>query len=276
MLNKYIWEIYLSSGGKDIVELFESNLTTQCSVEYIERIKAFHKKYNPCDKIIDEHYEVLELLIEGYEISDCEDYTIKNLLDLIWKDIVEANDSDIKDNVVFEIFIDLLPFLSTALTMVEPKLFIPYYFKFNFNIFVMISEVFNIKIPEIPKKSDYRGRFYYYGEICEALNIFRKENSLSVYELCAFLYDFAPSYVGGIKSYIVEELCEPKNAYFIGGTKSDRHYSSDPTSITIWQCNPDTRVGDMLLMYLRSPISAIDSVWRSVSIGFVDPFFYYY
>ena len=32
----------------------------------------------------------------------------------------------------------------------------------------------------------------------------------------------------------------------------------------------------MIVMYLRTPISAVDSVWRSVSIGFNDPFFYYY
>jgi len=32
----------------------------------------------------------------------------------------------------------------------------------------------------------------------------------------------------------------------------------------------------MIVMYLRSPISAVDSVWRSVSVGFNDPFFYYY
>lgn len=29
-------------------------------------------------------------------------------------------------------------------------------------------------------------------------------------------------------------------------------------------------------MYLRSPVSAVDSVWRSCSLGFIDPFFYYY
>lgn len=32
----------------------------------------------------------------------------------------------------------------------------------------------------------------------------------------------------------------------------------------------------MILMYLKTPVSAIVSVWRSVSIGFNDSFFYYY
>lgn len=29
-------------------------------------------------------------------------------------------------------------------------------------------------------------------------------------------------------------------------------------------------------MYLKSPVSSVNSVWRSVSIGFNDPFFFYY
>ena len=32
----------------------------------------------------------------------------------------------------------------------------------------------------------------------------------------------------------------------------------------------------MIVMYLKTPVSAVDSVWRSVSVGFNDPFFYYY
>ena len=32
----------------------------------------------------------------------------------------------------------------------------------------------------------------------------------------------------------------------------------------------------MIVMYLRTPVSAVDSVWRSVSDGFNDPLFYYY
>ena len=32
----------------------------------------------------------------------------------------------------------------------------------------------------------------------------------------------------------------------------------------------------MVVMYLRTPISAISSIWRSCSIGFNDPFFFYY
>lgn len=67
-----------------------------------------------------------------------------------------------------------------------------------------------------------------------------------------------------------------KSSYLIGGSKDDAFLSEDEDAITPWQCNPDTMAGDVIVMYLKSPISAIDSEWRSVSVGFNDPFFYYY
>ena len=97
---------------------------------------------------------------------------------------------------------------------------------------------------------------------------------MSPYELCAFLYDFAPKYIGGIDSYIIKELPEPKSAFFIGGSKEDIFLDESKDVVTCWQCNPDTRAGDMIVMYLRTPISAVDSVWRSVSIGGVARRYY--
>ena len=97
-------------------------------------------------------------------------------------------------------------------------------------------------------------------QICARHSInFRVENRLSYCEFCAFLYDFAPHYIGGVDSYIIGELPEPKAAYFVGGggNNADAEAEND-------------------VMYLRTPISAISSVWRSMSIGFIDPFFYYY
>ncbi len=157
-----------------------------------------------------------------------------------------------------------------------PELFVPYYFTFNFNFFERIAQEFDIILPEIPNKKDYKKRFFYYGEICKALYDFRISHDMSPYELCAFLYEYAPNHVGGFDIYIEKKLPEPKSAYFIGGTKNDIFLSDDEDTITPWQCNPDTMVGDMIVMYIKSPVSAITSVWQSVSAGFNDPFFYYY
>lgn len=130
----------------------------------------------------------------------------------------------------------------------------------------------------LPAKSDYKGRVWHYANICKALYSFRIENGLTLYELCAFLYDFAPKYIGGISSYIIKDLPTPKSAYFIGGDgrNEDAVAEDNPQNITRWQCSPDTRAGDMIVMYLRTPISAISSIWRAQSVGFIDPFFWYY
>ena len=50
---------------------------------------------------------------------------------------------------------------------------------YNFNVFSNIVDMFNIKLDLncIPLKSDYKGRFYYYGEICNALQNFKVENN---------------------------------------------------------------------------------------------------
>jgi hypothetical protein len=142
----------------------------------------------------------------------------------------------------------------------------------------MIADEFDIELPKLPQKADYRARTWHYANLCKAFYKFRVENRLSYCEFCAFLYDFAPHYIGGIDSYIIRELPEPKAAYFVGGggNNADAKAENDTGKITYWQCNPATRAGDMIVMYLTTPISAISSVWRSMSIGFVDPFFFYY
>jgi hypothetical protein len=94
--------------------------------------------------------------------------------------------------------------------------------------------------------------------------------------LYAFLYDFAPHYIGGTDSYIIKDLPAPRSAFFIGASKDDIFLADNHLEVTSWQCSPDTRVGDMIVMYMRTPISAIESIWRACSVGFIDPFFYYY
>jgi hypothetical protein len=43
-----------------------------------------------------------------------------------------------------------------------------------------------------------------------------------------------------------------------------------------WQGNPDTQPGDIIVMYCLSPRSYIHSIWRAVTPGSIDPFFYFY
>lgn len=278
MLNKYIWNTYLNAGGSEIVSFFEDNLKNGLSKKYAEKIAELHSVYNPSkiinDELKDELSETYNIIQDGVYVFEEGNYSIKSAADYLYQNFTSKD-----DETPLTAFCELsfnIAFYSTLCACEIPELFIPYYYKFNFNVLEKISDVFDINLPMIPNKKDYKGRFFYYIKICESLNAFRKENDLSPYECCAFLYDFAPKYLGGKESYIVQNLPAPTSAFFIGGDKKDAFLSESPDGIVPWQCNPDTRAGDMIVMYLKTPVSAIDSIWRSVSIGFNDPFFYYY
>lgn len=291
MFNKYIWDTYLKAGGKEISEKFEllinSEMTEKGAKSYVETVRALCASYCASKVNLNYYMQTLQRLFHDalgdgiiYECAsvidmpDDAEYTIESILNCLHNGI--NYDGTLRENEVFTEFCESIEYYSTFLFMVFPDAFIPYYFRCNFNVLSAIADEFDIELPPIPLKKDYEGRFYYYGEVCAALNDFRLKNNMSSYELCAFLYDFAPKYIGGVDSYIIDDLPEPKSAYFIGGDARDLFNTETLDEITAWQANPDTRVGDMMVMYRRTPVSAVESVWRSVSVGFNDPFFYYY
>lgn len=273
MLNKYIWNNYLKSSGNATVKLFESIVTKGPSKDYINGVINMRKIYCPSRNILNDMNNQLLKLQDNSYLLEYGEYSINSGLTSIWE---EFKSYKLSDPEICSIFLDNIDEFTTSLFIELNELYIPYYFKYNFNILQMIGEEFNLKIPKIPHKKDYKDRFYYYGELCESFLEFRDKNDLSPYEMCAFLYDFAPKYIGGLNSYIIKELPEPKSAYFFGAHKYDNSLCEDPNVIEPWQCNPETRAGDMIVMYIRTPISSINSIWRSISVGFNDPFFYYY
>lgn len=277
MFNKYVWDIYASGEGKEIINFFERNFKEEFSEEYADKICELHKVYCPSEVIKNDiHHELTDLykaIRDGEYLLENGEYTIFSAIETLFN--IFVNDGNSEKNC-FKIFSYSLAFFSTYLALELNELFFPYYFKYNFNVLQNIAQEFEINLPDIPIKKDYKGRFFYYAKICEILYDFRIENNMSSSELCAFLYDFAPKYIGGTDSYIIKNLPNPKSAYLIGGEKNDLFLSDSPDIITPWQCNPDTLAGDMIVMYIKSPVSAINSVWRSVSVGFNDPFFFYY
>lgn len=270
--NQYQWENYLNAGGNEIVKIFDNvinNLNDENYDAYIKTIKELHQCYFP------EKTYFIEDLKEGLDdyFEDEKSYSIESGLTAIKEWIID--NEEINDKNYFAIFSDYIELITTSSALLLPELYIPYYFKYCFNVLEYIFETFNIELPPIPAKKDYTNRFFYYGEICASLQNFRQEHNLSIPELWAFIYDYAPKCVGGLQ-YIhdIKDLPEPRSAFFIGG-QDDPQYFKD-NDITFWQCNPDTRIGDMIVMYLLSPDSRIGYVWRSVSAGFNDPFFWYY
>lgn len=289
MFNDYIWQNYLNSGGRETAKDFKYAVEEFENLKkYADKIADLHKVYCP-SKYLNQslkqdiinllnYVESGELPYSCYELArlpDGKEYTINDIIKFFYKNINQP-DEKLSPSQIFEEFSVGIEFYTTFIFLVFPEIFIPYYFRCNFNVLEKIADEFEIKLPEIPVKKDYKGRFFYYGELCQAFYDFRMKHNMSQYEFCAFLYDFAPKYIGGINSYIITDLPSARGAYFIGGTKDDEFLSDEKDIITPWQCNPETMAGDNIVMYLKYPISAVDSIWRSISVGFNDPFFYYY
>ena len=279
MLNKYIWNLYKEAGGQRTVDFFEESTKGILQPNYPEFIARLQSYYCAASEGPQETRDQLQYLVESLDDCIVEDFvyeetTLEELLQELRADI-EAGEQ-MSAQRVFDIFSGSVPYYTTHLFLISPDLCVPYYFIYNFNILQMIADEFGIELPEIPSKKDYNGRYMYYGEICKALHAFREANELSVGELCAFLYEFAPHYIGGTESYIIKDLPAPKSAFFIGGAATDEDLAKESDLVTFWQGSPETQAGDMIVMYLRTPVSGINSIWRSVSIGFNDPFFYWY
>ena len=265
MLNKYVWQLYTEAGGQNTIAFFQQNLELGLQDTYGDGIADFQGIYCACSGVVEEtrsqlqdfYKDTLQTSIPQEETNSGGDSagdisTDLDEINTIFQDwyqerISEAEGSD-KD--LFDWFISSLSYFTTAFAMDFPDLFIPYYFFANYNVLTKIADTFGINMPSLPQKADYRARVWHYAEICKTLRIFRHENELSPSELCAFLYDFAPKYIGGVESYIIKELPEPRSAYFIGGggDNLDAVAEDNPNEIRFWQSNPGTRAGDMIVM----------------------------
>lgn len=291
MFNDYAWKLYLKAGGQDTAEMFRRCLVHQIPDDYAAEAKRLQSFYSTIDIAGDTYEQIVELSADRFEDEDdtyIDEEYISGKAPL--EDVDEEIDAWAKDffdywlkeegkaRYVFEVFISRLPYITTNMSVLVPGVFVPYYFFANYNVLTAIADTFEITLPDIPKKADYEGRFKHYADLCKAFYRFRVDNHLDYYEFLAFLYDFAPNYIGGKESYIVKDLPEPRSAFFVGGNGNgtDADAEDDPNQIAFWQCNPGTRAGDLIVMYLRTPISAISSIWRAKSVGFIDPFFYYY
>ncbi|MDD7401983.1 MAG: hypothetical protein SPK23_06380 [Eubacteriales bacterium] len=298
MFSCYVWDLYLKAGGNRLVQFFKNNLKEKFSQDYAREISDLHVVYCPDGRQRARIVEELGWLYHDLYGHDETEYEEAPLQEELVQEPVQSEpesekelsdyfiqafkfyfdrDSDCADfQDLFECFISSMAYTTTFLALLEPDLFIPYYFPCNFNVFQIIAKTFSIPLPNLPVKRDYEGRLRYYASLCWNLKKFRERYNMNPYALYAFLYDFAPKYIGGTKSYLIENLPEPKAAFFIGGAPNDPYYQLTEGTITPWQCNPETRAGDMLVMYITSPRSEINSIWRSICVGFIDPFFWYY
>ena len=265
ILNAYNWNPYKNSQkGKDTIKFF-SNADGY----------ALFKKYSP-HAVFHTEEEYNEWLdnIYCYGVSEYEQPVslddAKNLYSSLIKNgiMIEGNPWIYRDD--FKSTLLVVQPTSYILSRFAPEYFFPYLFICRIDELNTIADVFDIELPKLPKRTDYQGRCMYYWKMCEVFYRFRKGNNLSPTELCAFLYDYAPRFVGGKKASNVER---PSRVWFIGGYL----YEEDRLLLSkFWQSSPETKKGDILIHYETSPVSAITCIEIARTDGVIDPLFYYY
>ncbi len=277
-LNQFIWNNYKESKeGQEVIKLFEEG--------YLDDILS--KFAVDKNKDLDYYLNILIDIIDYAEIPN--EIELKDLYLYILEEGLKGFDDEKEEKFdifypkEYEFIISVIEPLSLALFNlkeegeIEEPIYIPYFFQLNFAKLQKIADTFNVELPKVPLRKDKRERALYYLEFCKLWNEFRKQNNLTIFELCAFLYDFAPKFIGKEKE---EELPEPTNIWITGGGVKNGDYKflseakADTTSF--WSGNEDAVKGDIILMYCLSPKSSIEFVCRAVTDGIRDPFFWYY
>lgn len=270
--NHYLWNLYKNSPeGKSAISSFSDRK------EWIEEEHLF-EKYNP--KIMDGiNSEMICGILEDfwcYKVSEYEGAELKSLDDAekMYEEIISTGLTIESEKVLkigdFDRMLEYIPFLSMELNYLFKEYFFPYIYIDEFYQLTKFADYFEIELPPIPKKPDYKARCMYYWELCKVFHQFRLESGLSPDEFSAFMYDYAPNVLGTEEK---EETPKPSAAWFIGGLVEGYgiHWTTG-----FWQSNKDTKRGDILVHYETSPVSAITCLWIAQTDGVIDPFFRYY
>lgn len=196
--NQYTWNLYKQSPeGQKAIKEFE-----KASENLSEFDLMF--KYNPRLELWNDNKKrrsFIEDFMESmwcYNISEFPDEPTPQTLkeakekfeDTIFRGLW-ANGEVIIPIKDYETMLMTIVWTSFLLYYYEPNFFFPNIFLYRFFELHKIADTFDIELPTIPKKPDYKARCMYYWELCEMFYQFRTKNNLSPAELCAFLYDFA-------------------------------------------------------------------------------------
>ena len=290
-MNKNIWNLYKNSErGKDTIALF----TFDCEKDDLE-IKAneIYQKYSEylgiagiedyfignCFLTIDS-IDINELFIEENEsASEYFARLIDSLEICLFEEnstgelIKTKNQQPIISQKDYKAFCEILSEISFILYLYGDLFFFPMLFREQFDVFMKIFDVLDIPMPELPAKSDKRGRLLLYNDLNTNITKFAKENNLTPEETCACIYDFAFMLLENNSNQT--ELPEPTNIWLTGGSKDDyKSFLENPVegAKSAWTCNENTKRGDIIVMYVLSPYSCIQSVWRAEIDGVYTPF----
>lgn len=287
-ISQISWKRYKESPeGKAAIDLFGK---IYCQDVTMEDIFQISKLYNPeffknaskkeeqaCLSAFAYYDDIVGSVLEDdIKFENGDDYVI--FFEYL-SSLLSSDDGALLEDIPQSNFKQILSdntFLSMILCSYLPEFFIPNLFVMQFIYLKKFAEKYDIELPEIPHRSDYKDRWMYYLDLCIIINNFANENGLdSTAEICAFIYDYE-------LPLIREELDadgirvmpkESAQAWILVGNygegEKDMNYG-------FWQANELTEKGDILLFYEKSPVKALNSVWIAQQDGVVDPFFYYY
>lgn len=274
-INQFYWKLYKDSPeGKESIALFENTIKEESSlvnlVDILERYNKDH--FLNMDKTWElENYKIAKLLL-------AENSIITSSQHLDYED-VEKFFEELSDKTYdgYRNVISLIVPISMMLFRKQPEDFIPYMFNGQYKYLIQILEEYDIEIDAIPGKGSMANRCMYYLNICKSLKAFRELNRMSGAELCAFLYDMQRK---AYDSKYAEESHPYPKVWMISGTKKTEEEANN--KILSWQCNENTRKGDILIFYenrgtwYKENDACITGLWTALTDGDADPLSYYY
>jgi len=293
-MNKNIWNLYKNSEkGKQAFTLF----TFDSNKDNLEiKAKEIFQKYNEYlggkeaeESFLDYCFLTINSIIaDKLFLKDNENSTeyFTRLIDSIEIFLVEEgadgelirmkNERPLICKMDYKTYCAILSEISLVLYLFGDLFFIPILFREQFDVFMKILDVLDIPLPELPAKSDKRGRLLLYNELNINIAKFAQENNLTKEETSACVYDFAFMLLEEAENQV--ELPEPTNIWLTGGSKEDyKTFLENPIqgAKSVWTCNENTKRGDIIIMYVLSPYSCIQSIWRADIDGVYTPFNYY-
>lgn len=288
-ISKINWNRYKeSNAGKDSISMFSRIFTSYCTMDEILDVA---KRFNPeffkntnskddelmanilsyyndfiFDNLKDRSYpETIDDFVEFY-------HRISKLLvtdneELAYEDIPQSNFKNIlSDNI----------FISLILSAYIPTFFLPNLLVMQFAYFKRFAEKYELDMPEIPNRANYKDRWEYYLRICLLIDDFAIYNEIfDTSEICAFIFDYEfPLIREEMENESASEIpLNPGQAWILVG---NFHGSEKSMEYGFWQANQLTEKGDLLLFYEKSPVKALNSIWIAQQGGIIDPFFRYY
>jgi hypothetical protein len=246
MKNQYLQDIN-EDGIKEFIK-FINERTKDDTEELIEALKEERSRINSIESATEYFDEFIKSVI-------------KNSPEMKLRDLCTAIES-----------------ISLILYYIKPEYFFPYFFVSHFFKLESIFGEFEIPLPPIPSKVKHEERLYYYFELCKVLFDFRTNNNLSPIELNVLLYFFSNNIIENV-DIREDELPDPTKVYISGATKTDctetiKNANNDTKNL--WAGNVNTLPGDIILIYGVAPFSQVNSIWRAISKGFLDPFSYWF